>query len=163
MDNPVLTKKRKIKTPDGEMVDLSLSTTDKKALVYVENMHFVQEDEVMRLDLIANKYYGWADKLDAILWANNIYNPFAIDAHDWLIIPRVKDTNIYAVNPNTAKLPDDNTQSTSSKISAAANKLNSGSETAKAEREKQRAKRKPNQQVPGESHKKTDGAVILLG
>lgn len=163
MDNPSLTKKRKINTHKGVMVDLQLPTVDKKQLGVIENMHFVQEGEAMRLDLIANKYYGWADKLDAILWANNIYNPFSIEEFTWLIIPRVKDSVSYAVNPKESKMPDEGTQSTSSKITLAANKLNSSGDKAKEEREKKRAKRKPNELSEGASNKKVDGATILLG
>ena len=55
MDNPSLSKKRKIKTPDGDMLDLSLTTVDIDMMSQVENMHFVTSDEEMRLDNIANK------------------------------------------------------------------------------------------------------------
>lgn len=164
MDNPSLSKKRKIKTPDGDMLDLSLTTVDIDMMSQVENMHFVTSDEEMRLDNIANKYYGWADKLDAILWANGIFNPFSIEEGDWLIIPRVKDSDLYAVNPKVSKMPDEeNTQSTSSKISTAADKLNSSAKKAKKEREKKKEMRRPNEQTPGKSHKQVNGAVLLLG
>ena len=163
MDNPVLTKKRKIHTSDGEMLDLSLSTVDKRLLYVVDNMHFVQEEETARLDSIANLYYGWADKLDAILWANDIFNPFAIEEHTWLMIPRVKDNNMYAVDPKESKMPETNSQSVTSKITSAAEKLNKNASTAKEERNKQRAKRKSNEMTPGETYKKVDGAVIHLG
>lgn len=159
MDNPSLTKKRKINTPDGEMLDLSAPTVRADVFLnIVENMHFVAEEEAMRLDNIANRYYGWSDKLDAILWANNIFNPFSIDAGDWLIIPRVKDTNMYVKNPDASKMPDDeNSRSTSSKITSAANKLNNANKNAKSN------KRKTNELAPGETHKKFDGGLIRLG
>ena len=153
MDNPSLTKKRTISTVDGDMLDLVAPTVIYEVFPgIVENMHFVMEEEAMRLDIIANKYYGWADKIDAILWANNIYNPFSVDAGEWLTIPRVKDTNMYVKNPDVSVMPDDNRQDTTAKITGAAGKLNGAAK-----------KRKPNEQKPGESHKKYDGGTILLG
>ncbi len=163
MDNPSLSKKRKIKTSDGEMLDLSLPTVTKKLMTQVENMHFVSEDEAMRLDTIANRYFGWSDKLDAILWANDIFNPFSIDMGDWLVIPKVKDTDIWVTNPNVSKMPDENTQTTTTKISSAANKLNESGKNAKEERNRKKDKRRPNELSPGETHKRVDGATILLG
>lgn len=159
MDNPSLDKKRRIETEDGDMLDLSAPTVNYDIfLSIIENMHYVSEDEEMRLDTIANMYYGWCDKLDAILWANDIYNPFSIKAGDMLIIPGVKDINIYVKNPEISKMPDDdNSQTTSSKITAAAGKLNNANKNAKS------GKRKPNELAPGETHKKFDGGAILLG
>ena len=164
MENPSLNKKRRLTTQDGDMLDLSLPTVDKKLIRQVENMHFVSEEESMRLDVIANRYYGWSDKLDAIMWANDIFNPFAVDMGDWLVIPRVKDTDLWVVDPKVSKMPDENTQTTSSKISAAADKLNSKGKTAKEElAKKKKDARRPNELAPGETHKKVDGSVILLG
>jgi len=164
MDNPSLTKKRKISTPDGDILDLSAPTVRAKDfLSLVENMHFVAPEEAMRLDKIAYKYYGWADKIDAILWANNLYNPFAVDEGEWLIIPRVKDLNQWAVDPEQSIMPGVEEQTTSSKITSAANKLNASATAAKEERESKRNKRKTNEMAPGESSRKYRGAEVLLG
>lgn len=163
MDNPSLTKKPKIQTPNGEMVDICAPTVDyKKASAITETMHFVQEGEEMRLDTIANLYYGWCDKLDAILWANNIYNPFSIDSADLLIIPKVKDTNHYVKNPEKVTMPDEGTQSTSSRITNAAKKLNGLTNSAKNERDSGK-KTATNELKPGEKSKKYDGGTMYLG
>lgn len=164
MDNPSLDKKRKIKLSDGTViVDLSLPTIDKKLIEQVSNMHFVAQEEAMRLDIIANKYYGWCDKLDAILWANNIYNPFSIEEGDWIIIPRVKDNIMYVVNPKISTYPGEDTQTISTKISSAADKLNDSGKKAKEERSKKKDMRRPNEQKPGTTHRQVDGAVLRLG
>ena len=164
MDNPSLTKKPKIQTPDGEMVDICAPTVDyKKSTAVTETMHFVQEGEEMRLDVIANLYYGWCDKLDAILWANNIYNPFSIDATDLLIIPKVKDTNHYIKNPEKVTMPDESVQTTSSRITDAAKKLNGLTKSAKDERKSNGRKQSTNEFKPGESSKTYDGGTMYLG
>ena len=164
MENPSLNKKRKITLSDGKtIVDLSLPTVDIKLMEQISNMHFVAQEESMRLDIIANKYYGWCDKLDAILWVNNIYNPFSIESGDWLVIPRVKDTDAYAVNPKISVYPGEDTQTTSSKISSAADKLNESGKQAKNARSKKKDMRRANEQRPGTTHRQVDGAVLRLG
>lgn len=163
MDNPSLTKKRKITTTDGDMLDLSLPTVNVKLMTQVENMHYVADEETMRLDIIANKYYGWCDKLDAILWANNIYNPFSINAGDWLIIPRVKDTSNYAVNPTTSTITKDDTQTANSKITNSASVLNASGKEAKTDRLNKKDMKKSNEQSSGKTNKQINGAAILLG
>ena len=116
----------------------------------------------MRLDTIANLYYGWSDKLDAILWANNIYNPFAIDVNELLVIPKVKDSNHYVKNPEKVTMPNEGKQGTSSKITKAAKKLNGLTNSAKSERDSAR-KVSTNELQDGESSKRYDGGSVYLG
>lgn len=163
MDNPSLSKKPTIKTKDGEFVDICAPTVDfKKLNAFIETMHFVKEGEEMRLDTIANLYYGWSDKLDAILWANNIFNPFSIDVNELLIIPKVKDSNHYVKNPERVTMPDEGKQGTTSKITSAAKKLNGLTNAAKSERNSAR-KVSTNELQDGETSKRYDGGSVYLG
>ena len=61
-------------------------------MVFVKNIaviayHTVTEDEAMRIDKIANKYYGRPESLDRILKWNGISNPFSIAPGMILEIP----------------------------------------------------------------------------
>jgi hypothetical protein len=65
---------------------------------------------------------------------------------------------MYVKNPEISTMPDDDdSQTTSSKITSAANKLNNANKNAKSN------KKKTNELAPGETHKKFDGGLIKLG
>ena len=49
--------------------------------------HEVQQNEVNRLDIISNKYYGTPEYFWAICMANDIVDPFSIKRGDVLRIP----------------------------------------------------------------------------
>lgn len=167
MDNPSLTTKPNIQTPDGTFVDISAPTVNYDMLSKItDNVHFVQSGEEMRLDKIAYKHYGDCAKMDAIMWANNIYNPFAIDVNDFISIPRVQDaTTVYAKTPPKATVPDKPQATTSEKITSAAEKLNGSTNAAIAERDEKRGrvKRPTNMLGENEKSKHVEGGVIVLG
>lgn len=61
-------------------------------MVFVKNItviayHTVAEDEAMRIDKIANKYYGRTEAYDRILKWNGISNPFSVSPGMILEIP----------------------------------------------------------------------------
>lgn len=58
----------------------------------------VSSGETARLDRICAKRNGNSDTIDAVMYANGIINPFAVNEGDILIIP-VEDVNLYAPNP----------------------------------------------------------------
>lgn len=103
MDITVLNKKQKINVKGEDYYDLSensyLSDNIYDAIIGVE---VVQERHAMRIDLISLKWYGTTKNVDIILKANNIFNPFTINAEDLLIIPAIKaDSKLFT---NKAKI-----------------------------------------------------------
>lgn len=125
MYNGSLSRKRIITDANGnKIVDICAPTVSYKDLVNLtDKFHMVSEDEAMRLDKIADTYYADVEKLDAILWRNNIYNPFSMEALDIINIPYAKDTEVFYKNPPVQELPDGGS-GTSSQISSASGKLN---------------------------------------
>ena len=125
MYNGSLTRKRVITDANGNtIVDICAPTVNYKDLVNLsDRFHMVAEEEAMRLDRIANGYYSDVEKLDAILWRNNIFNPFSIDALDIINIPYVKDTEVFYRVPPKQELPNGDGDTTS-QISSASDKLN---------------------------------------
>lgn len=161
-----MTKKPKIETPDGVFVDISAPTVNYELLTEItESVHFVQEGEEMRIDKIANRYYGDCSKMDAIMWANNIYNPFAIDVSDFICIPKVGDESVvYAKTPKKPQNPDRPKATTSEKITSAAEKLNGSTNAAINERNEKRAKKRPTNTLgSNERAKHVEGGSIVLG
>lgn len=167
MDNPSLTKKPKIETLDGVFLDISAPTVNYELLTEItDSVHFVQSGEEMRIDKIANRYYGDCSKMDAIMWANNIYNPFAVDVSDYICIPKVGDESVtYAKTPQKPKNPDRPQATTSEKITSAAEKLNGSTASALKEREEKRGrvKRPTNMLGANEKSKHVEGGSIVLG
>lgn len=172
MDNFSLIKKPKIETPDGVLLDLASPTVHYDLVdSMIDNMHFVTAEEEGRLDKIAAAHYAWADRLDAILWANNLYNPFAISEEDYLRIPKVKDSDLYATTQPPVVLPDREGEgnTTTSQITKAASKLNRS--TAKAVDERTNKLKSanstkgvpPNMITKGRTYKEYDSGVVLLG
>lgn len=81
--------KRYFTKPNGDTVlDLTISSIDKTAESPTEvSVTVVDQDNVMRPDIIAKKAYGDDGKLDFLLKYNGISNPFSIEPGDVLIIP----------------------------------------------------------------------------
>ena len=50
-------------------------------------IHRVTEFDIMRLDLISEKYYQTVDYVDIILKMNGLYNPFSINEGQYIRIP----------------------------------------------------------------------------
>lgn len=167
MDKPTLTTKPKITTPDGEFLDISAPTANYELLSEItDSVHFVQTSEEMRLDKIAYQYYGDCSKIDAIMWANNIYNPFAVDLNDFVSIPKVGDASVvYAKTPQKATPPDRPEPTTGDKITSAAEKLNASTNAALNERDAKRGKKKRPTNMLGENEraKHVEGGSIVLG
>lgn len=88
MLNLKLFKRKKIFTKENgdNVIDLISNTFNSNKLNASGTGYIlVNEDEVMRPDLVANRVYGDQNKLDAMLKFNGISNPFSIDFGDSLI------------------------------------------------------------------------------
>lgn len=174
MYNGSLTRKPIIRDANGnQVVDICAPTVDLSLLTpLADNLHLVTTEEAMRLDKIANAHFAEVEKIDAILWANNMYNPFAIDEYELVNIPHVKNTESFYKTPPTIMLPDAEDNSVNAKIGEASDKLNKKSAVSKQERLSATAAeygRKTKEVVPtnrlkgGETAKKKDGSNIVLG
>jgi hypothetical protein len=88
MLNLGLFKKKKLftKSNGDQVVDLTSGTFNSNTLNSAGTSYIaVNEDEVMRPDLVANRIYGDHNKFDAILKFNGISNPFSVDYADILM------------------------------------------------------------------------------
>lgn len=151
MYNGSLTRKKIIKDINGnDIVDICSPTINYKELVNLsDGFYMVRPEEEMRLDLIANTHFANVEKLDAILWRNDIYNPFSINGLEILNIPYVKNNEAFYKIPTSQNLPDDEDNSTQSQISKASSKLNKSIESNKLK--------------TGQSAKTVKGKNIVLG
>ena len=170
MNNGTLTRKPLL---DDGYRDIGATTIKYDDLLQIEaGVHLVAPEEAGRIDRIAWKYFGAVEKMDALLWVNDIYNPFAIDERDVLYIPSIKDTNAFYKQPETVSFPDSQESTTNSLIDSATKKLNSGMKLTKQESMSLAASeyggrtsdiRKPNELRDGELTKRVNGGTLLLG
>lgn len=171
MNNGTLTRKPLL---DDGFRDITAPTIKYDDLLKIEaGIYTVATEEAGRLDRIAWKYYGSVEKLDALLWVNDIYNPFAVDEKDILYIPDIKDTSSFYKKPEEVRFPDSSQDaSTNSLIDSAAKKLNAGMKLTREESMSVSASefggrttdiRKPNELREGEVTKRVNGGTLYLG
>lgn len=89
---------------EEEYFDLSAPVFDynsstAKALV------FVNQEYASRGDLIAFDQFGDEGYLDSIMKVNNLYNPFALEEGQFLIIPAVEAGSPFYTKPAQVQLP----------------------------------------------------------
>lgn len=91
MNISVLKQKQPIIIDGKEFIDLSPNCY-KNDNIYSSILGYdvVTPDTAMRIDIIALKWYGSTEYIDILLKANNIFNPFSIQADDVLVIPNIK-------------------------------------------------------------------------
>ena len=102
-----LTLKNKISDDKtGEQYyDLTAPSFKYKRELGVKALHYVQQDQVGRVDKISQIYYGTGAYIDAICIVNNIFNPFSIQEGDVLAIPQLNQLDLVYKRPNTASRP----------------------------------------------------------
>jgi hypothetical protein len=66
--------------------------------------YLVNEDTVMRPDLIAQQFYGDSSATDLLLKYNGYSNPFAIDINDFFRIPDSENLSKFGAKPSVANL-----------------------------------------------------------
>jgi hypothetical protein len=94
-----------------EYFDLSAPVFDynsdtAKALV------FVNQEYDGRADLIALDQFGDEGYLDSIMKVNNLYNPFAVEEGQFLLIPSVTAGSPYYTKPAQVQLPANDPETT---------------------------------------------------
>lgn len=171
MYNGTLNLKRTTRDANGnEVLDICAPTIDlKKLRMLSDGLYLVREEFAMRPDRIAYEQYSDVEKIDAIMWMNNIYNPFAIDELDMLYVPYAKNTDSFYRVPEQVQTPSANT--TAEKISSASTALNKAASETMAQRTTSaksqnagKAKRIPvNVLGSNQTSKTVSGPNIILG
>jgi len=72
----------------------------------IKSIHYVAFDQAGRVDLVSDQYFGTTEYVDAICIINNIFNPFSIQEGDLLIIPNLKNPQLFYSRPKTIQKPD---------------------------------------------------------
>tara|TARA_R100000544_G_scaffold34568_1_gene21384 strand:+ start:1820 stop:2359 length:540 start_codon:yes stop_codon:yes gene_type:complete len=85
--------------------DLTAPSFKYKRELGVKGLHYVQQDQVGRVDKISQLYYGTGSYVDAICVVNNIFNPFTIQEGDILAIPQLAQLDLVYKRPNPAERP----------------------------------------------------------
>ena len=85
--------------------DLTAPSFKYKRELGVKALHYVQQDQVGRVDKISQIYYGTGAYIDAICIVNNIFNPFSIQEGDVLAIPQLNQLDLVYKRPNAASRP----------------------------------------------------------
>lgn len=142
-----------------EYFDLSVPSFD-ISKVAVNDIHMVTKDEEGRIDKIAESYYGSTDFIDILCFINRIYNPFSIKEGDLLVIPEVttNTSNIY-FRPEIPTWITGNEKNTT----PTSKKTNEKDENRINRLKQQKAQRKPNELVEGQSVKKYINGKVILG
>lgn len=132
----------------------------------VKALHYVMQDEVGRMDKIANTYFGSGEFVDAICVVNNIFNPFSVNEGDILVIPNLSRKDLVYKRPNPASRPNDvqeayvDTGRQSEKDQARIQRL---IEKAKKSEAGVKQPMPPNMLQPGQESKTFGGGKIQLG
>ena len=102
-----LTLKNKLSNdrPGEQYFDLTAPSFKYKRELGVKALHYVQQDQVGRIDKISQVYYGTGAYIDAICVVNNIFNPFTIQEGDILAIPKLDQLDLVYKRPNAAERP----------------------------------------------------------
>lgn len=87
--------------------DLSAPSFKFKSELGLQAIHYVVQDQVGRIDKIAQIYYGSTAYIDAICVTNGIFNPFSIKEGDILVIPNLSKEDLVYRRPNTASRPNE--------------------------------------------------------
>ena len=132
----------------------------------VKALHYVMPDQVGRVDKISQIYFGSSEFIDAICVVNNLFNPFAVQEGDVLVIPNLKRPDLVYQRPNPASRPTPTIEPY----------VDTGRQTQKDQSRVQRliekAKEKkngvvtplpPNMLQPGQDAKTFEGGKIKLG
>lgn len=71
----------------------------------IRGIHYVVADQVGRIDKISEIYFGSTQFVDALCVVNNIFNPFALQEGDVLVIPDLGRPDLHYQRPDPASRP----------------------------------------------------------
>lgn len=72
----------------------------------IKGLHYVSADQAGRIDLVSEQYFGTTEFIDAICIVNNIFNPFSVLEGEILIIPNLKNPDVFYSRPSKIVTPD---------------------------------------------------------
>ena len=146
--------------------DLSAPSFAYKSEYGIKGLHYVSVDQAGRMDLVSEQYFGTGEYVDALCIVNNIFNPFSLNEGDILVIPDLKNPNLFYSRPKTESRPN-SVQSQYTDVTRQSEK-----DQSRIQRLIQKAKTKkngvktplpPNVMQPGTSAKTFENGRISLG
>ena len=75
--------------------DLSAPSFAYKSEYGIKGLHYVSVDQAGRMDLVSEQYFGTGEYVDALCIVNNIFNPFSLNEGYILVIPDLKNPNLF--------------------------------------------------------------------
>ena len=144
-------KPRIIKNGREDKFDIVEPTLVINRQIQIVDYHTVKSDELCRLDLISEEYYGSPQYVDLILKANGLNNPFSVPEGKLLAIPELENAKTFYRTPSS----NYDLESDSNKARVDQNERILNQRAGKP--------RKPNQLPSGQSPTQQQGNRIQLG
>jgi len=146
--------------------DLTAPSFTYNADLGVKALHYVQIDQVGRIDKISELYFGGGEFIDAICVVNNIFNPFTIAEGDILVIPNLSRQDLVYSRPNPASRPNSTQEAyidTGRQSEKDQGRMQRLIEKAKTSKAGVKQPMPPNMLQPGQETKQYEGGKIKLG
>jgi hypothetical protein len=146
--------------------DLTAPSFTYNADLGVKALHYVQIDQVGRIDKISELYFGSGEFIDAICVVNNIFNPFTIAEGDILVIPNLSRQDLVYSRPNPASRPNSTQEAyidTGRQSEKDQGRMQRLIEKAKTSKAGVKQPMPPNMLQPGQETKQYEGGKIKLG
>ena len=146
--------------------DLTAPSFTYDADLGVKALHYVQIDQVGRIDKISELYFGSGEFIDAICVVNNIFNPFTIAEGDILVIPNLSRQDLVYSRPNPASRPNSTQEAyidTGRQSEKDQGRMQRLIEKAKTSKAGVKQPMPPNMLQPGQETKQYEGGKIKLG
>lgn len=146
--------------------DLTAPSFTYDAGLGVKALHYVQIDQVGRIDKISELYFGSGEFIDAICVVNNIFNPFTIAEGDILVIPNLSRQDLVYSRPNPASRPNSTQEAyidTGRQSEKDQGRMQRLIEKAKTSKAGVKQPMPPNMLQPGQETKQYEGGKIKLG
>jgi len=160
-------KNKLIEERTGEFYyDLTAPSFTYDADLGVKALHYVQIDQVGRIDKISDLYFGSGEFIDAICVVNNIFNPFTIAEGDILVIPNLSRQDLVYSRPNPASRPNSTQEAyidTGRQSEKDQGRMQRLIEKAKTSKAGVKQPMPPNMLQPGQETKQYEGDKIKLG
>ena len=146
--------------------DLTAPSFTYDADLGVKALHYVQIDQVGRIDKISELYFGRGEFIDAICVVNNLFNPFTIAEGDILVIPNLSRQDLVYSRPNPASRPNSTQEAyidTGRQSEKDQGRMQRLIEKAKTSKAGVKQPMPPNMLQPGQETKQYEGGKIKLG
>ena len=132
----------------------------------VKALHYVQQDQVGRMDKICEIYFGSGEFVDALCVVNNIFNPFTVSEGDILVVPNLSRQDLVYLRPDPASRPNPAQEAyvdTGRQSEKDQSRMQRLIEKAKKSKAGVKQPMPPNMLQPGQETKEYEGGKIKLG